>query len=103
MENLEYIHVPYAVVLIKACTKWRAEHDGAMPANFGEKKLFLQMIKSMKRFTVSENFEEAEATYTDCFKSQTRLPDNITTILDDFEDLTNGSSDHFWLMVRALK
>lgn len=35
LEQIDYIHVPYAVVLIKACAKWRAEHDGAMPANFG--------------------------------------------------------------------
>lgn len=35
LEQIDYIHVPYAVLLIKACAKWRAEHDGAMPANFG--------------------------------------------------------------------
>ena len=35
------------------------------------------MLKGMKKFTVAENFEEAEAAYSECFKSNTVLPDNI--------------------------
>ena len=35
LEQIDFIHVPYAVLLIKLCAKWRAEHDGAMPTNFG--------------------------------------------------------------------
>ena len=61
MENLEqmkFIHVPYAIVMIKACDKWRAEHDGAMPTNFAQKQEFKAMIKSMNRFVVAENFDE---------------------------------------------
>ena len=34
LEEIKFIHVPYAVVLIKACQKWRTEHDGQMPATF---------------------------------------------------------------------
>lgn len=61
------------------------------------------MIKGMKKFVVAENFEEAEMTYQDCFKSQARLPDNVANIFEEFADLRNSSSDNFWLMVRALK
>ena len=28
IEEIKFIHVPYAVVLIKACQKWRDEHEG---------------------------------------------------------------------------
>ena len=37
LEEIKYIHVPYAVVQIKACQKWRDEHEGQMPANFAQK------------------------------------------------------------------
>ena len=69
MSQIDYIHVPYAVVLIKACQKWRSEHDGAMPTSFAQKNEFKQMLKGMKKYVVAENFEEAEAAVIDCFKS----------------------------------
>lgn len=34
LEQVKYMHVPYAVVLIKACQKWRDDHEGTMPTNF---------------------------------------------------------------------
>jgi len=61
------------------------------------------MLKEMKKFTVAENFEEAESAYFDCFKSSSRLPDNIVNIFDEFADLRANSQEPFWLMVRALK
>ena len=103
MSQIDYIHVPYAVLMIKACQKWRAEHDGAMPTNFAQKREFLQMLKAMKRFTVAENFEEAEAAYSDCFKSNAVQPDNIQTIFEEFGDEIQNSTENFWLMARALK
>ena len=81
MENLDqmkYIHVPYAIVLIKACQKWRAEHENQMPANFAQKQEFKAMIKSMCRFVVAENFDEAMTAYAECFKKNEVLPDNIS-------------------------
>mmetsp|Transcript_14893 Transcript_14893/g.20171 ORF Transcript_14893/g.20171 Transcript_14893/m.20171 type:complete len:95 (+) Transcript_14893:717-1001(+) len=74
-----------------------------MPTNFAQKREFLAMIKSMKKFVVAENFDEAEAAYTECFKSNSRLPDNISNIFEEFADLIASSNENFWLMVRALK
>ena len=64
------MHVPYAVILIKACQKWREEHEGNMPANFQQKKEFTASIKQMCRFedVICENFDEAIAVATECFK-----------------------------------
>ena len=35
------------------------------------------MIKSMNRFVVAENFDEAMNAYAECFKKDEVLPDNI--------------------------
>ena len=77
LEEIKFIHVPYAIVLIKACQKWRAEHEGQMPATFAQKQEFKAMIKSMNRFVVAENFDEAMNAYAECFKKDEVLPDNI--------------------------
>ena len=61
------------------------------------------MLKGMKKFTVAENFEEAEAAYCECFKSNTVLPDNIQDIFESFGEEITNSRDNFWLMARALK
>jgi hypothetical protein len=51
-------HMPYAIILIKAIAKWRAAHNGLLPASapglkFKDKKVekdaFKAMIKSMKK------------------------------------------------------
>jgi hypothetical protein len=47
MEKIDYIHTPYAVLLIKAVTKWRAENEGKLPAKFAEKKAFKKMLGEM--------------------------------------------------------
>ena len=38
------------------------------------------MIKSMNRFVVAENFDEAMNVYFECFKKNEVLPDNIQRI-----------------------
>ena len=99
------MHVPYAVILIKACQKWRDEHNGNMPANFQEKTEFTGMIKTMCRFTdvFCENFDEAIAVATECFKKQEALPSNIEILFAQFENEMNNSSKAFGVMARALQ
>lgn len=103
LEEIKFIHVPYAVVLIKACQKWRDEHEGQMPASFSQKQEFKAMIKSMNRFVVAENFDEAINAYTESFKKNEVLPDNIQRIFSDYPSELSSSNDDFWIMARALK
>lgn len=83
---MQFIHVPYAVVLIKACQKWRSEHNQQMPKSFAEKQEFKAMIKGMNRFVVAENFDEAIVAASECYKSDQVLPDNIMQLFSDFEE-----------------
>jgi len=103
IEEIKYVHVPYAVVLIKACEKWRADHGGQMPANFAQKQEFRSMLKAMNKFVVAENFDEALVAYTECFKKNQVLPDNISRLFANFTDEINAPTSQFWIMTKALK
>lgn len=74
-----------------------------MPTSYAEKQEFNGMIKSMKRFVVSENFDEALSAATECFKKNEVLPDNIQRVFSDFSNELATSTEPFWLMMRALK
>ena len=74
-----------------------------MPANFAQKQEFKAMLKAMNRFVVAENFDEAMVAYTECFKKNEVLPDNIQRMFDEFTTEISSSNDAFWIMARALK
>lgn len=61
------------------------------------------MIKSMSRFVVAENFDEAGVAYTECFKSNKVLPDCITSLFSDFQEDIEAPKTAFWVMAKALK
>ena len=81
IEQIKYIHVPFAVILIKQCDIWREQHDGQMPSTFAQKQEFRAQIKAASKFTVAENFEEAYAAYLECFKKQDQVPNDIQMAL----------------------
>ena len=74
-----------------------------MPTNFAQKQEFKAMIKSMNRFVVAENFDEAINANTESFKKNEVLPDNIQRIFSDYQTELTSSNESFWLMTRALK
>ena len=74
-----------------------------MPANFAQKQEFRAMLKSMNKFVVAENFDEALVAYTECFKSNLVLPDNINRLFENFHDEINSPTTQFWIMTKALK
>ena len=74
-----------------------------MPTNFAQKQEFKAMIKSINRFVVAENFDEAINAYAESFKKNEVLPDNIQRIFSDYQTELTSSNESFWLMTRALK
>jgi len=50
-----------------------------------------------------ENFDEAIAVATECFKKQEELPGNIEIMFSQFESEINNVREPFWIMARALK
>ena len=69
LEKMIHHHVPYAVLLVKAVKKWKADHDGVMPKNWAEKCQFKETIKSLQAFPNEVNFEEACNSSPDAYKT----------------------------------
>ena len=86
LDELLFIHVPYAVILIKALDKWKATHGGKAPSTFAEKNEFKASITAMNRFgKKSLNFEEALQNVTDCYKTDELRP-HIRGVFDRIND-----------------
>jgi NEDD8-activating enzyme E1 regulatory subunit len=90
--------VPYAVILIQAADRWRAENQGQLPSTFKQKDEFKAMVRKMNKYN-GENFDEAINTAYDLW--QIELPEALRDILND--DKANTSTDAFWLYVAALR
>lgn len=77
LDSMEYSHVPYVVLLVKALGVWRSsvscgtvlsmrmadlpQHDGALPSNSSDREAFKALLKSWRRNGEEENFDEALA------------------------------------------
>lgn len=63
-------HLPYAILLIKAVKKWKAENNGVMPKNFGEKMKFQkECIPSLQHHQGGLNFDEAKNSASEGYKT----------------------------------
>jgi len=111
MTRQQHGHTPYPVILHKFLKEWRADHNGNIPANYKEKKEFKQIIRTglLKRENNSEvdedeeNFEEAMRAVNTVI-TQTSIPSNTTTILnDDCSTNINNKSNSFWVIANAVK
>eukprot|EP00697_Spironema_sp_BW2_P003495 gnl/Spiro4/14648_TR7890_c0_g1_i1.p1 gnl/Spiro4/14648_TR7890_c0_g1~~gnl/Spiro4/14648_TR7890_c0_g1_i1.p1 ORF type:complete len:606 (+),score=152.23 gnl/Spiro4/14648_TR7890_c0_g1_i1:187-1818(+) len=113
--------VPYAVILIKFLTKWKADHGGLVPQSDEDKDAFKESIGNflervnhiqwegltqveVEQLTQnSENFFEAVTLANKCWRS-TNLPSDVTAAFADPACLNLTADSHpFWVVVRALK
>ncbi len=60
-------HIPFIVILVRACELWRSEHDGAMPKDIKEKDAFRAMVRGLRRSSKELNFDEAVDNAFKCF------------------------------------
>ncbi len=106
MTKQQHGHTPYLVILHKFLQRWKAEHDGAPPRTYKEKKAFKEAIMEGRRKNEEgipeeeENFEEACAAVNIGLHG-TRVPSTVRAILDDpcCMNLQRGSPD-FWIICR---
>lgn len=60
MDDHQYSHVPYPVILYKLQYQWKVSHQGALPKTFAEKQEFREHVKKMARkWDQQVNFHEA--------------------------------------------
>jgi amyloid beta precursor protein binding protein 1 len=109
LDNTAHSNLPYAVVLYKYLDEWRANHDGAIPSNYREKKEFKELIRAGIRHNEEghpleeDNFDEA---IQNANKSlvPTSVPSSVKSLMDDNQCLNlSENSKNFWFLIRALR
>jgi len=103
LDNLDshlHSHVPYPVLLIRALSVWKQNHDH-VPTRSEEKEAFKEIVRSMRRNPDEENFEEALNRVYMAY-SKYSIPDEVQQILNDpkADQLVN---DNFWILAHALR
>lgn len=111
MDLKDHGHTPYPVILYSCLQQWRQNHEGNIPANYKEKKLFKEeMLKGMRKseknpevYEDEENFEEA-AKAVNTVLVKTTIPSNTQNILNDpAAENISASSANFWILAHALR
>lgn len=111
MDLKDHGHTPYPVMMHSFLKEWREKHEGNIPANYKEKKVFKEeMLKGMRKrennpelYEDEENFEEAaKAVNTVLVKST--IPSNTQDIINDpSAENISASSANFWILAHALR
>jgi len=102
LNSIEYVHVPFPVILVKSLKAWKASHNGKLPSGDAEKNEFKKSIESLKHKSEQENIEEALKKAHFCYNPYS-IPTEIQNILDNpnAKNLTK-SSDKFWILAAAV-
>lgn len=105
LDDADHAHVPYIVIFIKALRLWRLDHDGKMPQNYSEKKLFRSAyVEAMARnYNIETNFVEASQAVHRALQV-TGVPASVAALFKREEIVNVGlKTPLFWLYVLALK
>jgi len=98
-------HVPFVIILFKAVSSWRVDHEGKLPKSFSDKEKFkTEYIKAKARdFENEMNFQEA---LNDAYLaySPKELPFEVKELLNNANlDIVTSSKRSFDIMILALK
>lgn len=92
LDEMRHKHVPYVIILIQALEKYKntlGSTQRSNPSNSSEKKEFLEIIKSMRKFKDEENLDEALKYYYYANKDKCNL---ITLEINEIFELLNENS-----------
>jgi len=104
LDEQEFGHTAFVIVLIKALDAWRAAHSGKAPTGMKEKEAFLASIRAMSRegYGAEENLVEAVDKAFLCY-SERPVPQAVQDLLSDSAASTlTAASPNFWILVNAL-
>lgn len=79
LDDTDFAHVPYPVLLIKYLELWKAEH-GCAPSTPAEKREFKSFISIKRRGPDQENTDEAMSNSWHLFKDSTVSPEVMSII-----------------------
>lgn len=103
MDSMQYAHIPYPVLLLRALEQWRMEDadrsENAMPSTYAEKQRLRTILKSFELVAGQRNVAEAIKEASRCFVSHriTALTD-LTGEVDEVE-----AEDHLTKLTRYIR
>lgn len=78
LDDHQYGHVPYPIILHKALHEWKDSHQGKTPSSFGEKQEFQAFVKAKRRNDNQINFDEAvQNAYLAYTQQNVEIPENL--------------------------
>eukprot|EP01038_Epipyxis_sp_PR26KG_P012040 gene12040-16113_t len=103
LDSLQHSHIPYLVILYKAITLYKSEHDGNIPRTYAEKESFKNTIKSLARNYSDElNFHEAVKESYRAYTTK-QLYDEAIDLVKDYSNISlSEKSKIFDFLVSAL-
>ena len=103
MDDQQYSHVPYPVILYKLQQQWKGTHGGALPKTFAEKGEFRDQIKRMARkWDLQVNFHEAYNNAYLAYSEKTLDIHHIEELLQKLQRHSTTSTRTSQLLLSAL-
>jgi len=99
MDSTQHSHVPFVIILLQNITKWKEQHNGAMPSTYAEKNAFKdQVIKGATKIG-EENFVEAHKAAYKAYAPY-EIKSEVRQVLDDPK--TKDPKEKFWILASAV-
>ena len=106
LDDKEFAHIPYVIILMQLASKWKKEHQGKTPSNAKEKEEFKNSIKSIARGIWGEELNLMEAYQNSYLINSPRpIPYGIQDVINDSCASTklNANSPNYWVLLQPLK
>ncbi|KAK4684019.1 NEDD8-activating enzyme E1 regulatory subunit, partial [Tremellales sp. Uapishka_1] len=103
IDSMEYSHVPWVVLLVRAGSAWRQSHAGTLPSTSEEKDEFKSLLRAQKKKGDEENYDEALGQAYKVW-STTEVPYELKDLLED-NNIVNitPNSKNLHLLLHTLK
>lgn len=107
LSDEDHGHVPYVLLLLHYLSEWRAQHNGANPTSYADKRTFRDVVRNGTRLNTpggpEENFDEAAGAVLKVI-SPHAPSSSVRSVLDapEAQSPTRASSS-FWLLAHAVR
>lgn len=103
MDSMEYSHVPYVVLLVRAGCQWKDEHGGKLPQSDEDKAEFKSRLRKAKRKGDEENYDEALAQAYHMW-NPSEIPYDLKGLLeDDSVKTVSQNSKNLHILLHTLR
>eukprot|EP01102_Stenamoeba_stenopodia_P002521 TRINITY_DN12358_c0_g1_i1.p1 TRINITY_DN12358_c0_g1~~TRINITY_DN12358_c0_g1_i1.p1 ORF type:complete len:528 (-),score=135.34 TRINITY_DN12358_c0_g1_i1:30-1613(-) len=104
LDDIQFSHVPYVIVLLKLIKEWQNQHDGKKPSNSAEKNEFKKRVTAFARNIMKDDNIVEAANNAHKLYGSSAIPSDVRNIFgDDAVKNITAQSPNFWVICRAIK